>query len=230
MEKINGYTREEAASLVRYLAEGRRAGRTLTSLFSRYGKEHGRAAGSVRNYYYKLLHTQGESAKAVLEGSSLRAGQVRPFTEAEADSMLREILAERKKGVSVRRAIHNVCGGDAKKVLRYQNKYRNLIKKQPALIEETAKEMGLETVMPARRSDFLQRRLEREINDLYDRLAVALREENDRLKKAVERLTEENEILRRAGKKRVGTTADRDARMRRKGISFLVRDPRQTFG
>ena len=49
MEKINGYTREEAASLVRYLAEGRRAGRTLTSLFSRYGKEHGRAAGSVRN-------------------------------------------------------------------------------------------------------------------------------------------------------------------------------------
>ena len=118
MEKINGYTREEAASLVRYLAEGRRAGRTLTSLFSRYGKEHGRAAGRGRNYYYKLLHTQGESAKAVLEGSSLRAGQVRPFTEAEADSMLREILAERKKGVSVRRAIHNVCGGDAKKVRR----------------------------------------------------------------------------------------------------------------
>ena len=118
--------------------------------------------------------------------------------------MLKKILSERSKGYSVRRSIANICAGNEKLMLRYQNKYRNLIKKQPALIEETAKEMGLETVMPARRSDFLQRRLEREINDLYDRLAVALREENDRLKKAVERLTEENEILRRAGKTEKG--------------------------
>ena len=201
MEKINGYTREEAASLVRYLAEGRRAGRTLTSLFSRYGKEHGRAAGSVRHYYYKLLHTQGESAKAVLEGSSLRAGQVRPFTEAEADSMLREILAERKKGVSVRRAIHNVCGGDAKKVLRYQNKYRNMLKKQPELVRRAAQEAGIpeECVL---RPQGLQRRLESEIDALYGKLAGALREENRKLREAVGRLTEENELLRRASRAR----------------------------
>ena len=189
MEKINGYTREEAASLVRYLAEGRRAGRTLTSLFSRYGKEHGRAAGSVRNYYYKLLHTQGESAKAVLEGSSLRAGQARPFTEAEADSMLREILAERKKGVSVRRAIHNVCGGDAKKVLRYQNKYRNVLAKQPERIRALMKECGVPTPEG-------QKRIEDKINELYDGMTASLRGENERLTALVRKLTDENRLLK----------------------------------
>ena len=30
MEKINGYAREEAEELVRYISEGRRAGKTLT--------------------------------------------------------------------------------------------------------------------------------------------------------------------------------------------------------
>ena len=36
-QKINGYTREEAEELVRYIAEGKRAGRTLTELFESYG-------------------------------------------------------------------------------------------------------------------------------------------------------------------------------------------------
>ena len=49
MEKINGYARSEAEELVGYIAEGRRAGKTLTALFAGYGRAHGRAGGSVRN-------------------------------------------------------------------------------------------------------------------------------------------------------------------------------------
>ena len=37
MEKINGYAKSEAEELVRYISEGRRAGKTLTSLFAGYG-------------------------------------------------------------------------------------------------------------------------------------------------------------------------------------------------
>lgn len=204
MDKINGYGIQEAKALIDFVSEGKKRGESLSRLFGEYGKRCGRAAGSVRNYYYQFLKSEDARAKEILRGKRLRAEKIRAFTDAERDEMLKKILSERSRGYSVRRSIANICAGNEKLMLRYQNKYRNLIKKQPALIEETAKEMGLETVMPARRSDFLQRRLEREINDLYDRLAVALREENDRLKKAVERLTEENEILRRAGKTEKG--------------------------
>lgn len=204
MDKINGYGIQEAKALIDFVSEGKKRGESLSRLFGEYGKRCGRAAGSVRNYYYQFLKSEDARAKEILRGKRLRAEKIRAFTDAERDEMLKKILSERSKGYSVRRSIANICAGNEKLMLRYQNKYRNLIKKQPALIEETAKELGLETVMPARRSDFLQRRLEREINDLYDRLAVALREENDRLKKAVERLTEENEILRRAGKTEKG--------------------------
>ena len=205
MNKINGYTEEEARAFVQYMYAGKRAGRTLSSLFEGYAKKSGRAKGSVRNYYYALLRSTGnKEVKKLLRGTDLKAEPVRAFSDEETDMILRRILTETSKGISVRRAVLNLAGGDDKLMLRYQNKYRNLVKKQPELIERTAKEMGLPAAMPARKTDFLQKRLEREINDLYDRLAVALREENDRLKKAVERLTEENEILRRAGKTEKG--------------------------
>ena len=55
MHKINGYTEEEAKSLVEYIWAGKRAGKTLSALFSSYGQKSGRAKGSVRNYYYSLM-------------------------------------------------------------------------------------------------------------------------------------------------------------------------------
>lgn len=204
MDKINGYSEQEAKALIDFIAEGKKRGEALSALFASYGKKCGRAAGSVRNYYYQFLKCEDARAKEILRGKRLRAEKIRAFSDEERNEMLKKILSERSKGYSVRRAIANVCAGNEKQMLRYQNKYRNLVKKQPELIERTAKEMGLPAAMPARKTDFLQKRLEREINDLYDRLAVALREENDRLKKAVERLTEENEILRRAGKTEKG--------------------------
>ena len=197
MEKINGYTKEEAEELVRYISEGKRAGKTLTSLFAGYGRQHGRAGGSVRNYYYKLLKTQSAGARALLEGKQLCAAAAVPFSEEEKGEMLRLILTERGKGCSVRRAISNVCGGDAKKMLRYQNKYRNMLKKQPEEVRAAAKRCGAKLPRP---SAFLERRLEKEIDALYGRLAASLREENEQLREAVRRLTEENDLLRRASR------------------------------
>lgn len=201
MDKINGYSLREAKELIEFVAAGKKRGEPLSRLFEAYGKKCGRAGGSVRNYYYQFLKSRDLRAKEILHGKTLHAERIREFSEEERDEMLRRILAERSKGYSVRRSIANICAGNEKMMLRYQNKYRNLLKKQPELIERTAKEMGLKGYPAAVRGDFLQKRLEKEINDLYDRLAIALREENDRLKKAVERLTEENEILRRAGGK-----------------------------
>lgn len=206
MNKINGYTEEEAKSLVDYIKEGKSKGKTLTYLFETYGLSRGRAKGSVRNYYYALMKNEKGDERIVklLDGSSLSVEKIREFTKEETDATIRSILAEKSKGVSVRRAIFNLSKGDDKLMLRLQNKYRNTLKKEPQRIAEIAKEMGLEEdaervlskekrtkVAPADK-EFLRRRLELEINALYDRLAQGLKAENERLRAENERLKEEN--------------------------------------
>ena len=187
MNKINGYTQEEATGLIEYIYTGRNAGKTLSYLFETYGKEHSRAKGSVRNYYYAFLKRQDDSrVREILNGKDLHANAIRPFTEEETDAMLDKVLAERSKGRSVRRAIMNVSGGDEKLMLRMQNKYRNLLKKQPERVAQAAKAAGL----PEEKT-FLQRKLEREIDALYARLAVDLRKENARLREELENLRRE---------------------------------------
>ncbi len=202
MNKINGYTEEEAKNLVEYIKEGKRKGKTLTYLFATYGLEHGRAKGSVRNYYYAFMKNERGDERIVklLDGSQLSVEKIKEFSPEETDDVLRSILREKSKGISVRRAIFNLSGGDDKLMLRLQNKYRNMLKKQPEKIAEVAKEMGLNEEaerlnaakkgekMPLPDRDFLRRRLESEINALYDRLAQGLKEENERLREENARL------------------------------------------
>ena len=184
MNKINGYTEEEATGLIEYIYAGKNAGKTLSYLFETYGKEHNRAKGSVRNYYYAFLKKRDDlRVRAILEGKELKAGEIKPFTEEETEEMLKKVLLEKSKGLSVRRAIMNISGGDDKLMLRIQNKYRNLQKKQPERIAQVADEVGV----PEEKS-FLQRKLEREIDALYSRLALDLRKENEQLKAELEKL------------------------------------------
>ena len=58
----------------------------------------------------------------------------------------------------------------------YQNKYRNVASKQPERIERLMRECGIENG-----TDEARKRIEEEINGLYDKLATSLKEENKRL-------------------------------------------------
>ena len=189
MNKINGYTQEEARAFVQYIYAGRRAGRTLSSLFEGYAQKSGRAKGSVRNYYYALLRSSGSAkVRKLLRGTDLKAEPIRAFTEEETDRVLRAILTEKSKGISVRRAVLNLAGGDDKLMLRYQNKYRNVLTKQPERIKKLMRECGI--------SEEDKEKVEKEIDGLYDRLAASLREENSRLRQQLEELTRENALLK----------------------------------
>lgn len=180
MNKINGYTVEEAENLVEYISEGKGEGKTLSYLFEAYGKTHGRAKGSVRNYYYALLKSRSdERVNAILKGKNLEAEEIKEFTEEETDRILRDILTERSKGLSVRRAIKNIAGEDEKLMLRLQNKYRNVLKKQPERIKKAMLSLGINEADGER--DRLKRRIESEINSLYDKINEALKQENARL-------------------------------------------------
>ncbi len=190
MSKINGYSREEAENFVKYICQGKGQGKTLTRLFEEYAARTGRAKGSVRNYYYGLLKsTDNEEVREILRGSSLRAENVRPFTDEETDKILREILRQKSKGISVRKAVLNLAGGDDKLMLRYQNKYRNILCKQPERIERLMRECGIS-------DDGGRRAIEESINNLCDRLNSGLREENGRLRQLIRRLSDENALLR----------------------------------
>lgn len=193
MNKINGYTEEEAKSLVEYICEGRKAGRTLSGLFASYAEKSGRAKGSVRNYYYALLRSSGdERVKNLLNGTNLKAESIVQFSEEETDEMLKAILMQKSRGISVRRAVLKLSGGDDKLMLRYQNKYRNVLAKQPERIERLMRECGIIPDNP----DFARKRLEDEINGLYDRLASGLKEENKKLSAIIKKLTDENSLLK----------------------------------
>ncbi len=208
MNKINGYTEEEAKNLVEFIKEGKQKGKTLTYLFATYGLENGRAKGSVRNYYYTLMKNENHDERIVrlLDGSDLTVEKIREFTPEETDEVLKNILAEKSKGLSVRRAIFNLAKGDDKLMLRLQNKYRNTLKKQPEKLAALAKELGLKDPValtkgdrekkPLPDRDFLRHRLENEINALYDRLTQTLKTENERLRAENAKLKEENARLK----------------------------------
>ena len=160
MEKINGYTAEEAGNLVKYVCEGKQKGKTLTRIFEEYARKTGRAKGSVRNYYYALLKKSDDAAvKKVLAGTRLKAEKITPFTDEETDRILKAILAEKSKGVSVRRAVLNLSGGDDKLMLRYQNKYRNVLAKQPERIRALIDECGADN------TDDAQKRMVHRLSD-----------------------------------------------------------------
>ncbi len=182
MNKINGYTEEEAIGLIEYIYSGRNEGKTLSYLFETYGKEHSRAKGSVRNYYYAFLKKRDDSrVQAILDGKDLRAGEIKPFTEEETEELIDKVFEGKKRGLSVRRAILEASEGDEKRMLRMQNKYRNLLKKQPERMEKAAQEAGVGNL-------FLQKRLEKEIDALYRRIAEDLKQENEALKREIEAL------------------------------------------
>lgn len=191
MEKINGYTKEEAQSLVKFVCEGKVQGKTLTRIFGEYAQKAGRAKGSVRNYYYALLKSSdNEAVKELLKGTQLKAEESKPFTDEETDKILKAILTAKSRGISVRKAVLNLSGGDDKLMLRYQNKYRNVMAKQPERIEKLMKEAGYDV------DDEGKKAIEEKINALYDELNAGLKEENKRLTAVIKKLMDENFLLR----------------------------------
>jgi hypothetical protein len=189
--KINGYSKNEAESLIKYICTQKALGRTLSSIFEDYASSSGRAKGSIRNYYYALLKsTDDKTVNELLCNTSLKAETAKPFTDEETDKILKAILLSKSKGISVRQAVLKLSNGDDKLMLRYQNKYRNTLTKQPEKIKQLLKECNLDY------SDEGQKKIEDKINSLYDELTKSLRTDNESLKKLVKKLTDENRLLK----------------------------------
>ena len=69
-----------------------------------------------------------------------------PFTEPEVEQLVENVLRGRAKGQSVRACLQELSGGDHSLMLRYQNKYRSVLKNRPELISSTAEKLRAQGV------------------------------------------------------------------------------------
>ena len=199
MEKPYGYKLQDMTDFAKFIAGGGLRGRPLSESFKAYAKISGKAAGSVRNLYYALAKFSREDAEftsAYLGGKAIKVDKGETFSEEE-NAVVSRINEFRSRGVSVRRATMCLAGGDAKKALRYQNKYRNSLK---CLAENPTGSDGEKPVAAEKvvgNKDFLLKRLKKEIDLLADRLSADLKKENAALIRQLAALKSENERLQR---------------------------------
>ena len=132
-----GWQTEEADRLFAAVRDANRQGTPLRSVFEHMAQELGRKPNSIRNYYYAQLRSQPQ------EGLS-RAVPFETFTDEEVRHLLRQVLMARGEGLSVRAAVIRMADGDRRGMLRYQNKYRAILKNKPQLIQETAQALRAE--------------------------------------------------------------------------------------
>ncbi len=134
-----GWRDEESDTLFRAVRDATRKGTPLRSVFEQVASSLGRKPNSIRNYYYAQLRQRPETGL-------LRAAPFKTFADQEVKELLRTVLMARGQGVSVRACVMRMAGGDRSLMLRYQNKYRSILKNRPQLLAQIAKELTEEGV------------------------------------------------------------------------------------
>ena len=160
-----GWREDEIDQLWRQIQAANENGAPLRSVFEQMGEALGRKPNSVRNYYYMQLRPHNGQAVR-------RAAPFETFTEEEVRLLVREVLLARARGQSVRAAVMALSGGDRARMLRYQNKYRAVLKKRPELIAEVLHDLqseGIDCRSPLEnRRDSLMQSAEQKIGALGD--------------------------------------------------------------
>lgn len=134
IRRPTGWQDAETARLFTAVKAASDEGRPLRSVFDELAGDLGRKPNSIRNYYYACLRSREDAP-------SVRAAPVRSFTAEETHELLRRVLIARGEGKSVRSCVLDMAGGDRSRMLRYQNKYRTLLRQRPDLIASVTDEL-----------------------------------------------------------------------------------------
>jgi hypothetical protein len=123
--------------------EAQQQGLPLKAVFEQIARQTGRRPNSIRNYYYAQVREH--------DGDAERPARFVPFTQQEVDWLMEQVLVARSAGQSVRSCLQKLSGGDHSLMLRYQNKYRAVIKSRPEYVQQMVdrlKEQGVECDAP----------------------------------------------------------------------------------
>jgi hypothetical protein len=140
-------------------------GQPLRDVFADVAQELKRKPNSIRNFYYARLRE--------MPNLGARNAPFRTFTQEELHNLLRTVLIARGNGESVRACVTRMAQGDRGLMLRYQNKYRSILKNHPDLLEAVAVELRKDGLpCPAQVTGY--RRLSSETGDMGEVFEEAL--------------------------------------------------------
>lgn len=132
MNNLNVWEDEEVKSLFKFVEVKKSEGVPLIKIFNLFAKCVNRKQNSVRNYYYREIKNLKENKNRELRlGINLKnhiAKTPEPFSEKDTKEVVSNIKSLLEQGYSVRGACLELAGGDAGKMVRYQNKYRAEVK------------------------------------------------------------------------------------------------------
>ncbi len=190
-----GWRSDEENLLWSEVKTARSEGRPLKSVFDSVASKTGRKPNSIRNFYYAKVREDPEHE---------HSPAFVPFTQDEIWDLLVTVLSAQARGQSVRACTLDMGRGDTRAMLRYQNKYRALVKNNPVLVSEVVRYMrenDMPSVDPYEKGLAKRRaRKQREDADGMKSLAVIMRLSGE-LEDALRRIAElENavDLLRRA--------------------------------
>ena len=205
MQVIYGYKTSEIKNFANYLSKTNKNG--LTNIFLDYAKISNKSVGTIRNMYYAMAKKSTQDAlfrENYLKGQVLKVNKSKNFTQCEEKCLLRQILLKIINNVSVRTAVLELANGNSTLALRYQNKYRSLLKNNVELVNAIKSEIELSTGKTFKDatnkvraiSEVSFEKLKDAINKMVQKLNANVDTENQLLKSKVFNLEKENEKLK----------------------------------
>ena len=132
----NGWSPQEEELLEKSLQEAKYNSLPLREVFEQAARFTGRKTNSVRNHYYACMRPQTDPDRVPFV----------PFGDEEIEDLLRYVLSAQAKGISVRKCTLVLGQGDRSAMLRYQNKYRSLLRTHPDLVKAVMYKMVQEDI------------------------------------------------------------------------------------
>ena len=165
----SGWSEEESSLLWKTADEAQEHGLPLKQVFERIAEQTGRRPNSIRNYYYAQVRQR--------EGGKARAARFVPFQESEVRQLVETVLRRKAAGQSVRACLQELSGGNHSLMLRYQNKYRAVLRSHPEIIRQAMEKLKAEGIECAQPQVRIRQRLSPE--DALGQMAVSARRTGD---------------------------------------------------
>jgi len=128
------------------VSKSKEADEPVNRAFEVIAEKSGLKFNTVRNYYYRYIHEKDNKQKNPVQGKKAHSRKKdvagNSFTEQEVKDLMMAMLIGQAKGKSVRGCANELANNDKKLMLRYQNKYRNVLAGNPEYVKELMEEMS----------------------------------------------------------------------------------------
>lgn len=147
-DKIMGWNIAEIRELIKIV--NKKNYNNLIEAFKEFADKTNRKTYSVRNFYYKLIKENETNPKIskIIKANKLDSNlKTNHFSNNETEYLLRTLLRN-DKGLSVRQSCLMLANGNTKKMIRFQNKFRNALKNEPEKVQailDEYKKQGIKT-------------------------------------------------------------------------------------